>query len=69
MISLGEIQVVKVFGEDDKGVADEEVGEMGCEQRVHAAGDEAVADGGINGQVWVMIFGAEAWVLGDVGRV
>ena len=30
MIGLGEVELFEVFGEDDKRVSDEEVGEVSC---------------------------------------
>lgn len=67
VVGAGEVEGLQVFGEDDDGVADEEVGEVGGEEGVHSAGFETALGGGVDDEGGVVVFGAEAWVLGDVG--
>jgi len=69
VVGGGEIEGAEVFGEDDDGVADEEMGEVGGQEGVHAAGDEFGVEGGVGEEGGVVVFGAEAGVLGDVGGV
>lgn len=69
MVGFGEVEGLEVFGEDDDGVADEEVGEVGGEEVVHAAFDEAILEVFVDDEVGVEILGSETRVLGDVGGV
>lgn len=69
VVGFGEVEVFEVLGEDDEGVADKEVGEVGGEEGVHTAVHEAGTEGGIDGEVRVMVFGPETGVFGYVGRV
>ena len=69
MVGFVEVKGFEVFGEDDYGVADEEVGEVGGKEVVHAAVDEALFEGFVDDEVGVHVFGAESGILGDVGGV
>ena len=69
VVGSGEIELLEVFGEDDEGVAYEEVGEVGGEEGVHAAFDEAGMQGRVDDKVRVVVFGAETGVFGYVGGV
>jgi len=42
---------------------------VGGEEGVHAAVDEAGTEGGVDGEVRVVVFGPEAGIFGDVGGV
>lgn len=44
VVGFGEVEGFEVFGEDDDGVADEEVGEVSGEAGVHAAVHELLFD-------------------------
>ena len=69
MVGFGEIKVLKVFGKDNEGVADEEVGEVGSKEGVHTSFDEAGMESGVNYKVRVVVLGPEAGVFGYVGGV
>lgn len=69
VVRFGEIEVLKVLGEDDEWVADEEVGEMGSEEGVHAAIDETSMKGGVDYEVRIVMFGPKAGVFRYVGGV
>ena len=58
VIGFIEVELVKVFGEDDEGVTDEEVGKMGGQKGVHAAGNEASVDGGVDDEVGIVVLRA-----------
>lgn len=67
MVRLVEVEVLEVFGEDDDRVADEEMCKVRREQGVHAAGHEAGFGGRVGEEGRVVVFRAEACILGDVG--
>lgn len=69
MVGFGEVEGFEVFGEDDDGVADEEVGEVRGEAGVHAAVHELLFDVLVDDKVGVEVFFAQAGIVGDVGGV
>ena len=56
MVGFSKVQLFEIFGEDDDGVPDEEVGKVSGEEGVHAAVHEMLLDIGINDEVWVEVF-------------
>lgn len=67
VVRLGEVEGFEVFGEDDDGVADEEVCKVRGEAGVHAAVHKLLFDVGVDHEVGVEVFFAETRVVGDVG--
>ena len=69
MVCSGGVKRGEIIGVDDEGVADEEVSEMRCEKRIHAASHKAFLEGLIDNEVWVLIGRAEERGSGDIGGV
>lgn len=67
MVCFGEVQLLQVFSEDDDRVTDEQVCEVRGEHRVHTAVHELLLDVGVEDEVRVEVFFAQARVFGDVG--
>ena len=58
MVGFAEVELIEVFGEDYQGVADEEMGKVGGEKGIHAAGNEAGVDGGIDDELGIVVLRA-----------
>jgi len=55
VVGFGEVQLFEIFGEDDDGVADEEMGEVRCQEGVHTAVHELLLDVWVDDEVWVEV--------------
>jgi len=67
MVCFREIKGMEIFREDDNRVADEEVGEVGGEEGIHAAVHEVLFYIWIDYEIWVEVFFAKAGIVRDVG--
>ncbi len=69
MVCAFGVEGFEIFGEDDKRVADEEMGEMGGEKVVHAAVQKLLFELLVDDQVWIHVLRAKTWILGDVSTI
>ncbi|KAF4508257.1 hypothetical protein G6O67_004663 [Ophiocordyceps sinensis] len=69
VVRLGKVKLPEVLGEDDNGVADEQVGKVRGEAVVHAAVEQLGLDIGVDDEVRVQVLVAQPRVRRDVRRV
>ena len=69
MVGLVEIQLLKVFLEDNNGIPDEEVSEMGSKAIIHATLKKLALDVRVEDQIGIEVFIPQPRVYGDICRV